>query len=172
MALCPSPGPCRRFLPPPAPHTWRPPLCHCSRALRVLCSWCTAAPLSLFHASAYCGVFRGGRWPRTGPSLPCPRTPCYVPLVGLRFLVPLGCSFLSPCVICPPLLCPLGYQLATSPRSAPPGPAQRRGSLSGPVCPILVAPVQVTGDTASFFLLVPGGPGCPPLRRHRSSVLS
>ena len=132
------------------------------------------APLlpSLFHTYAYCGLFPGGRWPRAGHSLPCPRTPCYVPLVGVRLLVPLGCSFFSPCVICPPLLCPLGHQLATSPWSAPPGPAQRLGWLSGSVSRVLDAPVEVTGDTASSFPLVPGGPSCSPLRRHCSSVLS
>ena len=49
--------------------------------LLTLCSW-----LSLLHASAYCGLFQGSRWPRAEPSLPCPRTPCYVPLFGVLLL--------------------------------------------------------------------------------------
>ena len=171
MASCLRPGPCRRFLPPPAPYTWRSPSCRCLRALRVLCSWCTLF-LSLFHASAYCGLFPGGRTPRTGPSLLCPRTSCYVPLFGMRLLVPFSCPFFSLCVLGPPLLWPLGHQLATPPQSAPPGPAWRRGSLSGSVRPVQDVPVRVKVDTVSSFPLVPGGPSCPPLRQHRSSVLS
>ena len=86
------------LLPPlPAPHTWRPPRCHCSRALRVLCSWYTAVPLSRPRLCVL-WTLPGGRWPHTGLSLPFPRTPCHVPLVGVCLLVPLGRSFFSPCV--------------------------------------------------------------------------
>ena len=95
------------------------PLCAAVRAPYVCCALGAPLLLCFFHASAHCGLFPGGRWPRTGPSPYCPRTSCYVPLVGLRHLVPLGCSFCSPCVIRPPLVCLLGHQLAAQWLGAP-----------------------------------------------------
>ena len=72
----------------------------------------------------------------------------------------------------PPLLCPLGHQLATSPWSPPLGPALCRCLLCGSVRQVPDVLVGVTGDTASSFCLVRGSPSCPPFRRHPSPVLS
>ena len=122
------------FYPRPAPGS---SLCATVRAPYVCCALAVPLLLVVLHASAYCGLFPGGRWSRAGPSLLCPHTPCYFPRVGLRLSVPLGCPFFLPRVMRPPLVCPLGHQLAASAQSAPLGPAQRRGSLSGSVhlCP-------------------------------------